>query len=108
MPLIGALVPGVISTGVKTPEVPFFGDSFHATRAGVRITHPSGGQAIICAIYRNGVLLVTLTIPAGNDHAYLPISQQVNNGDYFHVNLTQVGTPPNEGTALVWVVSGTY
>ena len=101
---IGAVYPGVLSTGVKTPQVPFKGDAFTATGLYARVTIAPQGQAITLQIRRNGTSLGTVTIAAGERTGATAISQLVSDGNYFDINITGTGTSPNQGSDLVWLV----
>jgi len=101
---IGALYPGVLSTGVKPPQVPYKGNALTATELYCRVTIAPYGQDLMIEIRRNGTPLGTVTIAAGAQTGTTPVSQTISDGDYFDINITQVGTSPNEGSDLVWLV----
>jgi hypothetical protein len=102
---VGALYPGVLSTGVKPPQVPYTGDGFTATKLCCRVSVAPQTQAITVQIRRNGTSLGTVTIAAAAQTGTASISQAVSDGDYFDINITQVGTAPNEGSDLIWLVA---
>ena len=102
---VGALYPGVLSTGVKPPQVPYRGDGFTATKLYCRVSVAPQGQAIMVAIRRNGVSLGTVTIAATKNDSTTGISVSIADKDYFDADITQVGTSPNEGSDLVWLVA---
>ena len=102
---IGALYPGVLSTGVKPPQVPYKGSGFTATKLYCRLSVGPQGQAITVQIRRNGDSLGTVSIAAGNKTGSQTISQAISDGNYFDINITQVGASPNEGSDLVWLVA---
>jgi len=102
---IGALYPGVLSTGIKVPQVPYKGDGFTATELYARVTIAPQTTDITVQIRRNGVSLGTVTIAAAAQTGSTAISQAVSDGDYFDINITATGTTPNEGSDLVWLVA---
>src|SRR3989304_2370537 len=95
---IGALYPGVLSTGVKTPQVPYVGAAWTATKLYCRVTVAPGIQDITVQIRRNGASMGTITTAAGAQTGSAAISVAVADADYFDINITQVGTTPNEGS----------
>jgi len=101
---IGALYPGVLSTGVKPPQVPYKGNGFTATALYCRVSVAPQLQDITVDIRRNGTTLGTVTIDKSKQTGSADISQAISDGDYFDINITQVGTSPNEGSDLVWLV----
>lgn len=108
MPLVGALVPGVLSTGVKDPEVPYHGDPFTATHCGVRVSVAPQTNSILGFIRKNGNNIGIIWVAQNTKVSSDDISVSVQDGDWFDVVLAQVGVSPNEGSDLVWLVSGPH
>ena len=108
---VGALYPGVLSTGLKSPQVPYYGDGFTATKFYCRVSVVPAGAAITIQLKRgvgegaSANLGTVATIAIGN---YIStggvLNQAIASGDFFEINITQVGTSPNQGSDLVWVV----
>ena len=109
---IGALYPGVLSTGLKPPQVPYYGDTFTATKFYCRVSVPPAGAAITVQLKRgvgdgaSANLGTVATIAIGSRVSTGGVlSQAIASGDFFEINITQVGTSPNEGSDLVWVIA---
>jgi len=102
---IGALYPGVLSTGVKPPQVPYKGNGFTATKLYCRVSVAPQMQDITINIRRNGTTLSTVTIEKSKQTGSAAVSQAISDGDYFDINITQVGASPNQGSDLVWLVA---
>lgn len=102
---IGTLYPGVLSTGLKPPQVPYKGDTFTATELYCRVSVAPQGADIIVSIRLNGVEIDTVTIADGAQTGTTVIDEEIADGDYFDIEITQVGDTPNEGSDLVWVVA---
>ncbi len=102
---IGALYPGVLSTGVKPPQVPYKGNGFTATALYCRVSVPPQLKDITVDIRRNSSTLATVTIDKSKQTGSTAVSQAISDGDYFDISITQVGTSPNEGSDLVWLVA---
>jgi hypothetical protein len=108
---LGALYPGVLSTGLKPPQIPYYGDTFTATKLYCRLSVPS--QMIDVKVqFKRGVgeaassnLGSEVTIEKSNRIGSVAISQAVASGDFFEINITQVGSTPNEGSDLLWLVA---
>jgi hypothetical protein len=101
---LGALYPGVLSAGVKPPQVPYRGAGFTIDKLYCRVSVAPQGQAITVQIRRNGASMGTVTISANQQTGEADVNVSVSSGDYFDINITQVGTSPNEGSDLVWLV----
>lgn len=102
---ISALYPGVLSTGLKPPQVPYKGNGFTATKLYCRVSVAPQLQDITINIRRNGSTLGTVTIEKSKQTGSAAVSQAISDGDYFDIDITQVGTSPNEGSDLVWMVA---
>ena len=105
----GALYPGVLSTGLKSPQVPYYGPGFTATKFYCRASVVPQGQAITVQLKRgvgegaSANLGTAASIAAGNHISTAGVlNQAIASGDFFEINITQVGTNPNEGSDLVW------
>lgn len=106
---VGALFPGVLSTGLKTPQIEYRGDAWTLTKLSCRVTVPSAG-ADIKVQFKRGVgeagsanIGGEVTISAGNYAGEVTgLSISVADKDFFEVNITQTGTNPNEGSDLHW------
>jgi len=103
-PPLGGYYPGVLSTGVKPPQVPYAGDAFTIDKLYCRVSVAPQGQAIMVQIRRNGASMGTVTISAGNQTGQADVNVGVTYANFFDINITQVGTSPNEGSDLVWLV----
>lgn len=101
---LGGLYPGVLSTGVKPPQVPYRGAAFTIHKLYCRVTTPPQSQAITVQIRRNGASMGTVTIAAAANTGETDVDVAVSSGDYFDIDITQVGTSPNQGSDLVWLV----
>lgn len=109
---VGALYPGVLSTGLKSPQVPYYGDGFTATKFYCRVSVVPAGAAITVQLKRgvgdgaSANLGTPASIAIGSHISTAGVlSQAIAAGDFFEINVTQVGTNPNEGSDLVWVVA---
>jgi hypothetical protein len=102
---ISALYPGVLSTGVKPPQVPYKGNGFTTTALYCRVSIAPQLQDITVDIRRNGTTLGAVTIDKSKHTGSATVSQAISDGDYFDIDITQVGTSPNEGSDLVWIVA---
>ncbi|KKK97589.1 hypothetical protein LCGC14_2651250, partial [marine sediment metagenome] len=77
--------PGVLSTGVKPPQVPYRGDTFTATRLYARVSVAPSGQAITVQIRRNGTSMGTVTIAASAQTGEADVNVSVSSGEYFDI-----------------------
>ena len=109
---LGALYPSVLSTGLKPPQVPYYGDGFTATKFYCRVSVVPAGAAITVQLKRGvgegaSANLGTAASIAIGDHISTAgvLNQAIASGDFFEINITQVGTSPNEGSDLVWLVA---
>ncbi len=102
---VSALFPGVLSTGLKPPQVPYKGTGFTATKLYCRVAVAPQMQDITVNIRRNGSTLGAVTIEKSKQAGSAAVSQAVSDGDYFDIDITQVGSSPNEGSDLVWTVA---
>ena len=102
---VGALYPGILSVGVKSPQVPYKGAAWTAVTLYCRVTTAPQTTAITVQVRRNGTSLGAVTIAAAAQTGSLTISQAIADGDYFDINITATGTAPNEGSDLVWLVA---
>jgi len=109
---VGALYPGVLSTGLKSPQVPYYGDGFTATKLYCRVSVVPAGAAITVQLKRgvgdgaSANLGTEASIAIGSHVSTAGVlDQAIAAGDFFEINITQVGTTPNEGSDLVWVVA---
>jgi hypothetical protein len=61
---------------------------------GVRATlgTPSTGAPVVMAAYINGVLLGSVSVPAGQNTATISVSKQVSSGDYATISVLSVGS----------------
>jgi hypothetical protein len=102
---VGGYYPGVLSTGVKTtPQVPYKGDGFTITTLYCRLAVAAQTQDAKVKIRRNGTSMGEVVITKNTNTGSLSVSVTVSDGDYFDIEITQVGTSPNEGSDLVWMV----
>lgn len=101
---LGGTFPGVLSTGLKPPQVPYRGDSFTIDKLYCRVAVAPVGQDATVQVRRNGVSMGTVTISDGDQTGEADVNVVVSTGDYFDINITQVGSSPNEGSDLVWLV----
>ena len=101
---IGALYPGVLSTGLKPPQVPYRGSAFTIDKLYCRVSVAPQTTAITVEIRRNGASMGTVTIAAAAQTGETDVNVAVTSGDYFDINITATGTTPNEGSDLVWLV----
>jgi len=85
--------------------VPYKGEGFTATKIYCRVSVAPQTTDIIVQVRCNGAPLGTVTIAAGSQTGSAVISQAISDSDYFDINITQVGTSPNEGSDLVWLVA---
>jgi hypothetical protein len=85
--------------------VPYKGNGFTATKLYCRVSVAPQMQDITINIRRNGTTLATVTIEKSKQTGSAAVSQAISDGDYFDINITQVGTTPNEGSDLVWLVA---
>ena len=108
---LGALYPGVLSTGLKPPQVPYYGDGDTFTKLYCRLSVPPQ-MADVKVQFKRGVLEAASSnlgseviiekskrIGSGN------INQAFAAGDFVEINITQIGASPNEGSDLVWMVA---
>lgn len=102
---VGALYPGVLSVGVKPPQVPYLGTGFTATRLYCRVSVAPDGADIIVSIRQNGAEIDTVTIADGTQTGETACNDAISDEDYFDIEIDQVGTNPNEGSDLVWMVA---
>ena len=61
-------------------------------------------DGIIANIRKNGSSIGTVTILQEDKTGSAAVVESIADGDYFDINITQVGDTPNEGSDLVWVV----
>lgn len=111
---IGNLVPGVLSTGIKPPEMVYKGDDIvDPDEIWAHVEVAPEGQSAKAKINRNGSAIqkssadAEIEITVGNrDGAVTGLdSFTVTDGDVFAVNVTQVGNDgPNQGSGLEWGV----
>jgi len=103
--LFGGYFPGVLSTGIKTtPQVEYRGDAWTLTKLSCRVAVVPQGAAITVQFRKNGANIgtaVSIAIVA-NAGEVTGLSIAVADKDYFDIEITQVGTAPNEGSDLVW------
>ena len=109
---VGALYPGALSTGIKAPQVPYYGSGFTATKLYCRVAVVPAGAAITVQLKRGvgegaSSNLGTAASIAIGDHASTAgvLNQAIASGDYFEINITQVGSSPNVGSDLAWMVA---
>jgi hypothetical protein len=102
---ISALYPGVLSTGLKPPQVPYKGTGFIASKLYCRVSVAPQMQDITVNMRRNGITLGTVTIDKSKQTGSATVSQVISDGDHFDIDITQVGSSPNEGSDLVWMVA---
>ncbi len=100
---LGGYYPGVLSTGVKPPQVPYRGDAFTIDKLYCRVSVAPQTQALTVQIRLNGASMGTVTIAAAGQTGDTDVSVSVSSGDYYDINITQVGASPNEGSDLVWL-----
>ncbi len=107
----GALYPGVLTTGLKLPQVPYYGDGFTATKLYCRLSVPSQMTDVIVQ-FKRGVgesassnLGSAVTVDRSKHIGSGNINQAVASGDYFEINVTQIGSSPNFGSDLLWLVA---
>ncbi len=105
-PIIVGQLLGVLAVGTLPPQIPFFGDTFETAWAGARVTVAPGGQNINGLIRQNGVPVAGFVLTPGGPAYAAPLLITISHGDYFDVQLLQVGVPPNQGSHLVWVLAG--
>ena len=109
---VGALVPGVLSVALHTPQITYLGSGFTATKFQCRVGVVPAGATITVQLKRgvgegaSANLGGVATIAIGNHLSdVVVINQAIATADFFEVNITQVGTDPNEGSDLVWMVA---
>lgn len=103
---IGGYYPGVLSTGIKiTPQVPYAGVGFTITNLRCRVAVAAVGADLRVKIRRNGTSIGEINLGNTQDGTLSGLSVSVFAGDYFDIEITQVGPSPNEGSDLVWVVA---
>ena len=100
---LGGLAPGVLSIGVKPPQIPYRGDNFTIDKLYCRVSVAPQGQGIGVRIRRNGASMGQVVINAAAQTGELDVDVNVTSGDYFDIQIFQVGTSPNEGSDLVWL-----
>lgn len=110
---IGNLVAGVLSTGVKSPEMVYKGDDVvNPNEIFIHAAVAPQSQPIKAKINRNGTPMQKSSADAEIEIAHTTKDGSITGldnvtvtaGDVFAVNPTQVGTTPNEGSDLEWGV----
>ena len=101
---LGGYYPGVLSTGVKPPQVPYRGASFTIDKLYCRVSVAPQTTAITVEIRRNGTSMGTVTIAAAAQTGETDVNVAVASGDYFDINITATGSSPSFGSDLVWLV----
>ena len=103
---LGKLIPGVLATGVQGPQALYKGDGFTPATFYCRVSVAPRGAALTVLLYKNGATTgTTCTVADGAQTGSVAYTTAVADGAYFSVNITQVGTAPNEGSDLVWMVA---
>jgi len=112
---IGNLVAGVLSTGLKMPQMVYKGDNIvDPDTIFAHLEVPAWGQAIKVKVNREGSAIqkasadaeIEVAIGSQDGEVTGLDSFTVSDGDVFQVNITQVGNDgPNEGSGLMWGVA---
>lgn len=111
---VGNAVAGVLTTGLKMPQMVYKGDDIvDPDTIYIHSEVPPQGQSIKAKINREGSAIqkasadAEMEIAAGAKEGEITglDSFTVTDGDVFQVNITQVGTNPNEGSDLQWEVA---
>ena len=103
---IGGYYPGVLFTGIKTtPQVVYKGAAFTITGLACHLAVAGSGADVKVKIRRNGISMGEVDLGTTKDGTLGSLSVSVSDGDYFDIEITQVGTTPNEGSDLHWLVT---
>ncbi len=103
---LGGYYPGVLSTGIKTtPQVVYKGDGFTITGLACHLAVAGSGADVKVKIRRNGTSMGEVDLGTTKDGTLGSLSISVSDGDYFDIEITSVGTTPNEGSDLHWLVT---
>lgn len=92
------------STGVKAPQVTYKGNGFTLTELYCRVAVAAAGADLKVKIRRNGSSMGEVNLGTTQTGSLGSLSIAVSDGDYFDIEITQVGSTPNEGSDLVWMV----
>lgn len=102
---VGAYFPGTLSTGVKnTPQAPFKGAGFDATKLTMRLTTaPSGAGTTTATIRKNGTSMGTVTLTDMNQATTVISPNAISDADYFDIEILTIQATP--GGDLTWNVA---
>ncbi len=101
---IGGYFPGVLSMGIKTtPQTVYEGDDFTLTKLRCRLAVAGAGADVKVKIRRNGTSMGEVNLGTTQDGTVTGLTVAVSAGDYFDIEITGIGSSPNQGSDLVWL-----
>lgn len=104
--VLGGYYPGVLSIGIKTtPQVVYKGDTFTITGLACHLAVAGAEAEVKVKIRRNDTSMGEVNLGTTKDGTLGSLSVTVSDGDYFDIEITAVGTTPNEGSDLNWLVT---